>query len=85
VEEEEVSLPPFLDLGDLGEDERIRKIGNYVTELGKVASVVVDDEPGKLLRYVTKLQAWFPGIRILSQGKGPVANTAWVKVGPPTN
>ena len=73
----------YADLGDLAEDMRIDMIGRAVVEQQRSVAFIVDDEPGKAERYIKKLQEKFPNkIRVIARGKGPVAETQFVKVGP---
>lgn len=74
---------PYKDLADLGEDERIRQIGEKAMVEKLDVGFVTDVEAGKAERYVAKLRERFPGIRLISIGPGPVCNTVLVKVGPP--
>ena len=76
---------PYKDLADHDEDERIRQIGEKAMKERLVVGFITDDEPDKADRYIRKLQDRFPGIRVIARGKGPVAETVWVKVGPPVN
>lgn len=73
----------FIDLSDDKEDDRIRQIGEKVMKDRVTVGFITEDEPGKADRYIAKLKASFPGIYILRQGPGPVANTVLVKVSPP--
>lgn len=77
--------PGYSDLAGMGipEDQRIKLIGEKVTQLRIIAGVVIDDKPGVLERYIEKLQAQFPGIRIGKRGKGPTPGCQWFKVAPP--
>lgn len=75
----------YKDLGDEAEDERIRQIGECAMREKKTVGFVTDAEQGKADRYIGKLQERFPGIRIISRGAGPVAETVFVTVGPPVN
>ena len=76
---------PYQDLGDEAEDERIRQIGEKTMREKLVVGFITDKEKGKPERYIRKLQERFPGIRVIHQGDGPVANTVLVKVAPPLN
>lgn len=80
-----MSRIPFKDIADHDEDDRIRQIGEKAMGEKLTVAFVTDDEPGKADRYIRKLQERFPGIRVAGRGKGPVAETVWVKVGPPLN
>jgi len=79
-----MSKPQFLDIADHEEDERIGIIGRAVMEHKKTSAFVTDDDP-KADRYIRKLKARFPGIRVIARGSGPVKDTVWVKLGPPLN
>lgn len=65
----------YLDLnGRVPEDERIRRIGEYVMSpafAGKKALVATDDEEGKPERYRRKLLERYPGIAAGEIVKGP--------------
>lgn len=73
----------FKDIPDEPEDERIRQIGEKTMREKQIVGFVTDDEPDKSERYIRKLRARFPGIRVIHQG--PVAETILVKVAPPVN
>ena len=77
--------PRYKDIADDPEDERIQKIGDMAMRGRKVVSFVTDSDPGKLDRYISKLESRFPGIRVIAKGEGPVKDTVWAKVGPPVN
>lgn len=79
-----MNRPPYADLHDLSEDQRIEEIGKMVMGQRKTVGFVVDSEPGKATRYIQKLQAKFPGIQVLGQWPGPVAKAISIKVGPPS-
>lgn len=74
---------PFKDIADEPEDERVRQIGEKTMREKLVVGFVTDAEEGKAERYIAKLQKRFPGIRLISQGPGPVPETVLVKMGPP--
>lgn len=76
-------MPPFVDLHSLEEDKRIEMIGHQVMVHKKDVAFMTDADEGKAARYIAKLKARFPGIVILGQWPGPVANVVTVKVGPP--
>ena len=78
-------MPPFKDITDNSEDERIREIGEKTMREKLVVGFVTDSEAGKAERYIRKLQERFPGIRVIYQGDGPVAETVLVTVAPPLN
>lgn len=67
------------DLYRLPEDERITLIGHYVLEHGLSASVLVDDEPAKVDRYITKILALSPQL-VIEQQPGPVAGVVTLRV-----
>ena len=75
-------MPPYKDLADQPEDERIRQIGEKVTREKFTVAVLVDDEPGKPERYIRKLLQRYPGVQILKQVKGPTPGVVTIKVGP---
>lgn len=56
-----MSLPPFIDLQTLSEDERIALIAQSVKQGARVG-FMVDDTPGKAQRYVNKLKAHVPSV-----------------------
>ena len=68
-------MVPFKDIADHDEDERIRQIGEKAMREKLVVGFITDKEEGKPERYIRKLQERFPGIRLISQGDGPVAET----------
>lgn len=76
---------PYKDIADEPEDERINQIGEKAMREKLVVGFITDSEAGKAERYIKKLQERFPGIRVIYQGSGPVAETVLVKVGPPVN
>lgn len=78
-----MNKPFYADLGDFAEDERIDAIAHQVLVHKKTVSFITDHDEGKAERYIQKLQAKVPGIVVLERGRGPVAGTVWVKVGPP--
>jgi hypothetical protein len=81
--------PPFVDIADFEEDKRIDIIGHQVMVHKKDVAFITDEEGAdgqdKANRYIRKLEAKFPGIQVIGRGKGPVAKTVYVKVGPPLN
>lgn len=74
---------PYKDIADESEDERIRQIGEKVMHERLIVAFITDDEAGKADRYIEKLTARFPGIRVIARFPGPVPETVSVKVGPP--
>lgn len=81
----DISGIPFKDIADHDEDERIHQIGQKAMGERLTVGFITDSEAGKAERYIKKLIERFPGIRVISQGIGPVADTVLVKVGPPLN
>ena len=75
----------YKDVTDDPEDERIRQIGEAVMKNRLVVGFFIDSEPGKADRYIAKLKKKFPGIRVIFKGDGPIPDTTFVKLGPPTN
>lgn len=78
-------LIPYKDIADESEDDRIRQIGEKAMREKLTVGFITDAEEGKADRYIRKLKERFPGIRVMYQGDGPVADTVLVKVGPPLN
>lgn len=72
----------FADLANLSEDDRIRVIGETVTQTGKTVGVCVDATPGKADRYKRKLAKRFPDVVILDTTVGPVKGVITIRVGP---
>jgi hypothetical protein len=72
----------YQDLGDLQEDARIDQIGQRAM-MGGVIAFVTDADPGKADRYIAKLAAKFPQVKVIERFNGPVAGTVSVKVGIP--
>jgi hypothetical protein len=64
-------MPPFLDMHRLPEDERIKQICAALATGAKVG-VVVDADPGKADRYLSKIRAGLPGVRVINRSPGPV-------------
>lgn len=77
-------MSKYVDIADLDEDKRIGFIGHRAMDHKETVGFIVDSEPGKADRYIKKLKERFPGIEILDRGPGPVQDTTFVKVGPPT-
>jgi hypothetical protein len=75
-------LPPFADLGDLDEDDRIQIIGQ-LAEGGKQIGFIVEN-PLKAARYVGKLLARYK-VQKNYEGPGPIKGTTLVRVGPKVN
>jgi hypothetical protein len=76
-------MPKFSDLGDLEENKRIEIIGTTAMQKHQVVGFIVESKIGKAERYIEKLTAKFPGIKIMYKGAGPTKGTTLVKVGPP--
>jgi hypothetical protein len=74
--------PVYADLGDIQEDDRIELIGRAVTDNRATVAFIVEAGSGKAERYIQKLTAKFPSVRVLGQFAGPVPNTTTVRVGP---
>lgn len=69
----------YADLASLPEDARIELIGKYATEhKNEVVGFAVDDQE-KADRYIGKLAAKFPSIRVISQ-KPLIAGTILVQI-----
>ena len=71
----------YSDLHHVGEDERIRIIGEAVLA-GNITGVAVDDEPEKIARYKRKLAERYPTIRLFDQHKGPTRGAVILRYGP---
>lgn len=69
---------PFEDLKHLDEDERIKQIVGHVKRMpGKVVAFMVDKSPeyqGKGDRWIEKIKALLPGVKIKDRYDGPVKN-----------
>ncbi len=74
-------MAAFKDLGDLEENQRIDIIGKTAME-GKIIGFVVEADGEKADRYISKLLAKFPGLKVYERFGGPVPDTETVKVGP---
>ena len=70
----------YIDVADLCEDERIGRIGDACT-VGGIVGFVVEDEPGKADRYVSKLKSRYPGVSVISTGPGLIPGSVLVRVG----
>jgi len=74
----------FADLADLPEDQRIESIG-AIAMRGATVGFVVDVEGAdgfaKADRYITKLLAKYPSLKVLAKVKGPTKEMITVKVG----
>jgi len=80
-----MKMPPYRDIADDPEDDRIRQIGEATMRRKLIVGFITDKEEGKPERYIRKLLERYPGIRVIYQGDGPVADTVLVKVAPPLN
>ncbi len=71
-----------IDLHRLQEDERIKLIGASVMDapLKPVVNAFIVESEAKADRYVKKLLAKFPGIRIVDRGPGVSPGTIMVRV-----
>lgn len=72
-------MPPYKDLADIPEDERIKHIGSQAMT-GKVVGFMTDADDGKLDRYLVKLFMEFPQLELVGRGQGPVPGVVWAKV-----
>lgn len=72
----------YADIADLPEDERIKIIGETVTQQGAIVGVCVDSTPGKADRYKRKLLARFPNLVIIDTTDGPVKDVVTIRMGP---
>ena len=76
--------PPYVDLYELEEDERIKLIAHRVVGRNEVVGVLVDIVDGshaKGDRYIAKLKKLYPQISVISRIDGPAANVETIKVG----
>lgn len=69
----------FRDVADLPEDERIDIIGRTASRTSGLVGFIVDDE-AKADRYIAKLLAAYPLLRVVDRGPGPVASTVLVRI-----
>lgn len=69
----------YQDLHLLAEDKRIELIEHYVSAHHKAITVLVDDEPAKVARYIRKLLDRSPRLMV-EQGAGPVAGVVALRV-----
>ena len=85
-----IMAPKYADLYSMTEDERIDFIGRSVmntpatsTDKPVMNAFIVEDD-AKADRYIEKLRAKFPGIRVIDRLDGPVRGLhVTVRVGPP--
>lgn len=72
-------MTAYADLADLPEDDRIAAIVRTArAKPGQIIGVAVDDEPGKVERYKTKLR--MAGLQILGDAAGPVKGAWFIQV-----
>lgn len=76
-----MTLPRYVDLHELEEDERIELIAETAL-CGHVVGVAIDDEDEKVLRYREKIEA--KGVRIIDERPG-IDGIRMIRVGPPAN
>lgn len=69
----------YADLADLDEDTRIKVIAQTAIRTKKTIGIIVEDD-AKADRYIEKLTAWYPAIKVIERGPGPIENTIAVKV-----
>ena len=85
-----MTMPPFVDMGNRTEEERIMLIGRSVMGVPRssadkpiVVGFVVED-PEKAERYIQKLKENFPGIRIIDKIRDcPFKGVVTVKISSP--
>lgn len=74
-----------MDIAGLGENQRIKLIGNTcMTNPNSKIAFIVDNQPKKIDRYEKKLKHWFPQVTIERLGEltsGSFALRATFKVG----
>lgn len=73
----------FKDIADDPEDRRITQIGEAMMDLpaGRMVAFITDaDPPEKADRYIAKLLARFPDIRVVDKVDGPVTGTVTVRL-----
>lgn len=82
-------MPEMLDTYRMNENEQIDRIGRMVmnctpnsTERPRITGVVVDNQD-KATRYISKLKAKFPGIRVIDQGPGLTEGTVLIRLSGP--
>lgn len=75
-----MSKTPMVDLHNLSEDDRIDVIGKIV-EQDKTVAIMVDDEPGKPQRYISKVIERYPNVMVLDRVAGPVKGVTTIKFG----
>lgn len=64
------------------EDKRIDLIGQAVMRetQPKIMAVMVDDDGSKAQRYIDKLAARYPDIKVIDQMKGPTAGVVTIRI-----
>ena len=70
---------PYADLHSRPEDDRITLIGAKAMQ-GGVIAFITDADPGKADRYIAKLLAQFPELRVIDQQAGPTAGAVTVRL-----
>lgn len=73
------SVAKFKDIADLSEDDRIKMIGTEAMK-GLEIAFVVDDDGKKADRYISKLLASFPQLKVIYRHQGPTPGAYTVKV-----
>lgn len=72
-----------IDLHKIGEDERVRLIGNAAM-MGKRVAVLLETaalEPGKIERYIQKVEQGYPRVTVVERARSPVCNVDTVVFG----
>jgi hypothetical protein len=72
-------MPKFADIANLEEDRRIELIAHRVKDHRDTVAFIVEDDV-KAKRYVDKLTALLPAVKVMWRGNGPLG-TIIVKVG----
>ena len=79
-----IGMGKYVDLSDLAdEDRRIARIGEAMMALpaGRMVAFITDDEPPeKVERYVEKLLARYPELRVVDRFKGPAPGVVTVRI-----
>ena len=79
-----IGMGKYVDLSDLAdEDRRIARIGEAMMALpaGRMVAFITDDEPPeKVDRYVEKLLARYPELRVVDRFKGPAPGVVTVRI-----
>jgi RecJ-like exonuclease len=69
----------YADLADYDEDTRIKVIGHTAMRTKKIIGIIVEDDE-KADRYISKLTALYPAIKVVERGPGPIENTIAIKI-----